>query len=179
MWLALLCMTAWAGPPPDLSDQAVRGQCEKAKTSEGARTATGADQTYVGRFAVAADGSVTGSEKRLLFANSAWKADKGEDGRAGADCVNEWVVQGQKTAVSGCPDCDFGISFQADIDYSKSTCPQQLVVDGNHYKGGYDVKVKADGTFELYFATSGKKLATGRYSDDQYSWISTHRCIWL
>lgn len=163
---------------PDLESQVKRGLCEEAPAKTSSKPPAGADQTYVGRFTIAADGTVTGHEKRLLFANEAWKASPGEDGKVGYDCVNVWTITGTKVDAK-CPGCAFGYAFEANIDYGRSTCPQRLVVDGNHYRTAYDVKTKPDGTFELFFQASGKPLATGRTNGTDYVWITDHRCVWL
>jgi hypothetical protein len=167
------------GPLPDLSREAIRGQCERPKVETTASDPAGADQTYVGTFTMTADGTVTGAEVRYLFANAAWKAARSEDGHSGYDCINHWDVKGVRIDPTGCPQCDFGIQFDADISYVKSTCPQRLVVDGNHFRSAYDVDLKPDGTLDVYFSNSGKKFARGAWRGDQYTWISDHRCVSL
>ena len=186
-----LCVAgpAWADIPPpepaetpaalpDYEASAIRGRCETAPVKTTEKPPAGADQTYVGLFTVAPDGAVTGTETRLLFANEAWKKSPGEDGKVGHDCVNVWTVTGTKVDAT-CAGCSFGITFEANIDYGRSTCPQRLVVDGNHYRAAYDVKVAPDGSFELTFQQSGKPLGTGRFVGDTYAWTSDHRCVWL
>lgn len=174
--LVLLALSAFANPP-DLSSDAVRGRCDVPRS--GATPAVGADQTYAGSFTVAEDGSVRGTERRILFANSKWRTTTAPDGTTGHDCVVVWNIVGQRTGTTGCRDCTFGFTFQADIDYSASTCPMRIQADGNHFRGAYDVKENADGSIGVFFATSGNALGTGRKNEDGYGWISDHRCIWL
>jgi len=164
---------------PDVLEGARHGLCEKPPVQTSDETVSGADQYYWGEWTIAEDGTVTGFEERLLFANEAWKASRGEDGKAGEDCKNRWNIQGTVVEPEGCKSCNLAVHYQADIDYEASTCPQRLVVDGNHYRGGYDLKKNADGTLEVYFSTSGKELGTGYHRGTTLNYVSKHRCVWL
>jgi len=182
--LAFVALSAaWAGPPtgnlPDIAAEAVRGRCERPPIETTAKTSPGADQTYVGQFTVAPDGTVTGYERRLLFANADWKASTSEDGHHGQDCINQWTVVGEVAEPSACSTCGLAIHFQADIDYEASTCPQRLVVDGNHFRSAYDIKKNSDGTIEVFFSNSGNKVGRGYWRGSSFNYITNHRCVWL
>jgi len=167
---AVLASVAYA--MPDVMSEIQRGKCD---TGPGA---AGADEHYVGRFVVDGDG-VKGQEKRLLFANTKWKAVKGRDGKAGEDCEVFWNVVGGKVPASGCVQCDFGVKFQADVDFDKSTCPMDLMLKSRHWQGAYDLDVKDDGTMDVYFAGSGKALGTGYHDGNNYAYRTAHRCVWF
>lgn len=164
---------------PDVAAKAVRGKCERPSVKTEATTGPGADQSYTGTFTVGADGKVTGTERRLLFANQAWTDASSEDGHHGGDCVNVWNVEGEVIAPTGCKSCDLAIQFDADLDFAASTCPQRLEVDGSHFRSAYDVKKKPDGSVEVYFSNSGKKLGDGYWSGQSFNYLSPHRCVWL
>lgn len=172
LWLLLLAPLSLAGDLPDLQSEAQRGRCDH-------KPVAGADSTYVGELSWTEEGQVTGYERRLLFANSRWRANRGEDGKYGRDCTIHWTVQGRKVPTTSCAQCEFGISFQADIDYDASSCPMQLQLEGNHFKGAYDIDLREDGTLEVFFANSGKKLGRGAHEGQTLRWISDHRCMWL
>jgi len=161
-----------ADPLPNVASQAKKGQCNKIP-------ATGADQTFIGEFAIAEDGTVTGYERRLLFANERWKREKGRDGKVGKDCISHWKVTGKKVAASGCKQCEFGVQFEAHIDYDISTCPMRLLADGNHRPGSYDIERKPNGTHNIYFSRTGNPLGTGYHAGERFNYISSHRCVWF
>jgi hypothetical protein len=164
---------------PDVRSQANHGLCEQPPVRTSDRTVAGADQYYWGELTIAEDGTVTGFEERLLFANDAWKGLRGEDGKLGEDCKSRWNIQGTVADPEGCRDCNLAIHYQADIDYEASTCPQRIVVDSNHFRAGYDFKKKADGTLEVFFSTSGNEFGTGNHRGATLNYISKHRCVWL
>lgn len=167
---AIVASVAYA--MPDVMSEIQRGKCDAGPGG------AGADEHYIGRFTIE-DDAVKGSEKRLLFANAKWKAVTGRDNRAGEDCEVFWDVAGGKVPVSGCTHCDFGVKFQADVDFDKSTCPMDLMLKSRHWQGQYDVDVKDDGTLQLHFATSGKKLGEGYYEGNTYTYRTPHRCVWF
>ncbi|MCB9676897.1 MAG: hypothetical protein H6737_17410 [Alphaproteobacteria bacterium] len=172
----LLTFTALAADPlPDLAANSSRVSCEAPATAKIAKLMPGAEQFYSGAFRV--DGArVEGVERRYTWANSTWKAQGGL--KHGDDCVDVWKVAGQKTAPHKCEDCAFGLVLQGDIDTTATTCERRLTADGNHFKTAYDVKVAADGTFEIFF-TSGKPLAKGKQIDGAYAWMSDQGCVWF
>ncbi len=169
-----------AAPPAlrNVEAEAVRGKCESPQLEKMRnKKPPGADQHYAGVFTVNADGTVTGVEKRLLFANAIWKARPAE--QKGTDCEVIWTIQGTKTQPSACTDCSFAIQFQADVDYDASSCPKRITIDGNHFRQSYDIKVAADGGIEVFFSNSGNPLGRGYSSGNQYNWLSPHQCAWF
>jgi hypothetical protein len=176
MILALFALAS-ADPLPDLEATARRGACE---TAAGGRTAVGADQTYAGQFTRNADGTITGYERRLLFANSTWRQTVAPDGTSGRDCRVHWTVTGTSHPPSArCPSCAFGVTFEANVDFGASTCPVRISSDAAHFRAAYDVEQTADGAVTVRFADSGRVLGTGRTADGELRWISEPRCVWL
>jgi len=170
---------AVATPLPDIEAEAIKGKCERPQVSKRVRRATpGADQHYAGGFTIAADGSVTGFEKRILFANGEWM-DQKEAWAQGDDCVVFWNVTGTKAPVTNCESCDFGLHFEANVDYDKSTCKKRITIDGNHFRGAYDIDTKDDGTIEVFFSNSGNRLARGYHRGDAFNWLTDHQCQWF
>jgi hypothetical protein len=157
---------------PDLSAKVKQGQCNRFPTA-------GADQTYMGEWKIDADGNVTGIEKRVLFANQKWKKTRGRDGSVGKDCEVIWNITGKKIAPTVCEECTYGISYEANVDYDKSTCAQRITVDGNHRRGAYDVKENADGTVQVHFGKTGNLYAQGHHVPGAFNYVSAHRCVWF
>ena len=74
---------------------------------------------------------------------------------------------------------DFGLKFQASVDYSKSTCPQRLYNEGAYRGGQYDVSLRSDGTTAMYFSRTGKQFATGHHVEGSLNYRTPHACVWF
>ena len=183
MWTLLIALTALAETPaaeplPPIESEMTQGKCERPVVKKVRNAIPGADEYYTGGFSVAADGSVTGFEKRILFANSEWRRQK-ESWAHGEDCVVIWAVTGRRAPVTACTGCDFAVHFEANVDYKKSTCKMRITVDGNHIRGAYDIDKKDDGTIEVFFSNSGKRFARGYWRGESFNWLTEHRCEWF
>jgi hypothetical protein len=175
--MILFFLPAFADPLPDLAPTLSRVSCESPATAKISKAMPGAEQFYTGAFRIEEGGSIVGIERRYTYANSSWKAKTGL--KQGHDCVDVWNVVGTKTEAAGrCEGCAFGITIQADVDVKKTTCERRLTADGNHFRTAYDVKVAADGSFELFFP-SGKPLGKGKRDGEIYSWRTDQACIWF
>jgi hypothetical protein len=157
---------------PNLEASLTRGKCTRFPTA-------GADQHYVGHWAVGEDGVITGTEKRVLFANPKWRQTRGPDRKMGADCVVVWDITGHKAAPITCTGCTFSVQFEARVNYDKSTCPKRLVNEGAYRTGQYDVSLKSDGTTAVYFSRTGKPFATGKHNTTSFNYMTAHGCVWF
>lgn len=166
--MMFLFATAFADPLPDMASTVTRAECESPRSSHGGRH-PGAEQFYTGAFRVKDDGSFEGVERRYTYANSTWKKKGGDLG--GDDCVDVWTVTGTKKGAT--------LDITADIDPNLTTCTaQRLTANGNHFRTTYSIREKADGSIELFFK-SGKSFATGKRTDQTYSWKSGQTCVWF
>ena len=171
-WMVLSIVTATAGELPNLEQGLDKGKCTKFPTP-------GADQYFVGTWTLEEDGVVSGTETRILFANPKWKSRRGPDGKVGRDCVVVWNITGHRSDPVTCTGCDFGLKFQASVDYTKSTCPQRLYNEGAYRGGHYDVSLRSDGTTAMYFSRTGKQFATGHHVKGSLNYKTPHACVWF
>lgn len=177
--LLLLASTALAS---DAAEGLQRGKCEKAPTGA---VVAGADSYFVGKLAVT-DAGATGTETWVLFANEKWKSGEG------ADCEIEWKLEATRSdAIGSCVDCDYALAITATPQRASESCPDALV-DGEksaatgQVVGGeskpwsetYAVKVEGEQAW-LYYAKSGRKVATGAFKDGELSYVTNHQCKWF
>ena len=114
----------------------------------------GAASYFVGELNIT-DGSVRGEEEWILFANKKWAATNG------GDCTVRWSLSGSKTGTSACGRCDFGVSLTNQIDITGSNCPKDLTKGETGQQIGYDIDLKDDGTVDIFFSRSGKRVGEG------------------
>ena len=162
---------------PDLATNTRRLSCIAPKTSSTGAPHPGAESFFSGAFAIDAAGAVTGEERRYMYANATWEAQPGL--RQGADCKDVWNLTGRKVRPEKCTDCAFGIQVDAVVDSQRSTCERRVSSDDNRFTANYDVAVKADGSFTVFFARSGKVLGVGKQDGEVFSWISEQTCMWF
>lgn len=153
------------------------GRCEKELP--------GADGWFVGDFHFAEDGSVTGSERWLLYPNKRW-ADQGVKA-----CEVQWTIKGRLSGPGTCASCALHFSFHATADKAGSECPKELLYgrdgsyagyngkvggEANDFDQQYDVDVAADGTAVVKFAKSGREVGRGIFKDGRLGYLSPHQC---
>jgi len=172
LWMVWAVLSSQAGDLPALDQNLQKGKCTKFPTP-------GADQYFVGNWTLGEDGVVSGTESRILYANPKWKSRRGPDGKVGRDCVVVWNITGHRSKPVTCTGCDFGLKFQASVDYSKSTCAQRLYNEGAYRGGHYDVSLRSDGTTAMYFSRTGKQFATGHHVEGSLNYRTPHACVWF
>ena len=166
-----------ASEMPDVETGMVKGMCANGPGAEGA------DSHFTGRFEVK-DGTVSGTEAWVLFANPKWQA------RGGKDCRLIWDVKGKVVEPRNCSGCDLGIEFHA-VPRLDSDCPEELVQgrelptgqrvggEGVAFDQVYSIQRMANGKARVYFGKSGKLLGEGYHVGDSVSWLSAHSCKWF
>lgn len=162
---------------PDLATSTRRLSCIAPKSSSTGNAHPGAESFFTGAFALDTNGSITGEERRYMYANAAWQAQPRL--RQGADCRDVWSLKGRKVPVGKCTDCAFGIEVNAVIDSERSTCERRVSSEENRFTANYDIEVAADGSFIVHFAASGKVLGKGKKDGEVFSWASEQTCMWF
>jgi hypothetical protein len=172
MWILLT--TAW-GHPIDAALAALkRVDCENAPVGARPRH-PGAERVYAGHFAKQADGRWTGQERRVLHANSSWKALTGL--RHGEDCVDVWTTTAEQVPAEECPTCTYGLRVTGVLDPAATTCKRRLTPENNRFTTTYNVTVEGEGVTLAF--PSGKVLGTGRLDEGALTWISKQTCLWF
>jgi len=133
----------------------------------------GAASYFVGELKIASDGSVSGEEKWLLYANKKWKEKDGKD------CQVRWGLSGSKSGKGACGMCDFGVSLTNAMDKTSSTCPEDLAKNETGQQIGYDIRLHDDGRADIYFSRSGKKVGEGYHKNGTIRYVTSHSCRWF
>ncbi len=132
----------------------------------------GAASYFVGEI-VLSEGRASGEEEWVLFANKKWA------GHNGKDCTVRWSLSGSKTSTQACGRCDFGLSLTNQLDATGSDCPEDLTKGETGQQIGYDVDLKDDGTVDVYFSKSGKRVAEGYHKDGTIRYVTDMSCRWF
>ena len=132
----------------------------------------GAASYFVGELNIT-DDIVRGEEEWILFANKKWAATNG------GDCTVRWSLSGSKTGVSACGRCDFGVSLTNQLDVTGSNCPEDLTKGETGQQIGYDIDLKDDGTADVYFSRSGKRVGEGYHNNDTIRYVTDMSCRWF
>ena len=132
----------------------------------------GAASYFVGELKIT-DGMVRGEEEWILFANKKWAATNG------GDCTVRWSLSGSKTGVSACGRCDFGVSLTNQLDITGSNCPEDLTKGETGQQIGYDIDLKDDGTVDVYFSRSGKRVGEGYHNNGTIRYVTDMSCRWF
>lgn len=133
----------------------------------------GAVSYFAGELKIASDGSVSGEEKWLLYANQKWKEKEGKD------CQVRWSLSGSKGGKGACGMCDFGVSLTNSMDKTASTCPEDLAKNETGQHIGYDINLHDDGRVDVYFSRSGKKVGEGYHKDGTIRYVTDSSCRWF
>lgn len=137
----------------------------------------GAAATFVGRYLERAGGDMrgwTGTEQWVLFANAAWR------GVGGSDCVVTWTVNAVVAEAGACATCDYGMSVEASVDISATTCPAELYAGDETFSTTYGVDTRDDGTASVYYARSGNLLADrGAWNARGLGYRTDRACKWF
>ncbi len=133
---------------------------------------SGAASYFVGEYRPSG-GPTQGKETWALYANPAWEA------AGGADCIVVWSVTASSTGTGSCGSCDFGISVQAQLDKTASTCAEDLYEGDETFEVDYAVDEREDGTAEWYFASSGTRIGSGLVETGGVSFITDPSCTWF
>ena len=132
----------------------------------------GAASYFVGELKIS-DTSVSGEEEWILFANKKWAATNG------GDCTVRWSLSGSKTGTSACGRCDFGVSLTNQLDMTGSNCPEDLTKGDTGQQIGYDIDLKDDGTVDVFFSRSGKRVGEGYHSNGTIRYVTDMSCRWF
>lgn len=132
----------------------------------------GAASYFVGELKIT-DDMVRGEEEWILFANKKWAAHNG------GDCTVRWSLSGSKTGVSACGRCDFGVSLTNQLDVTGSNCPKDLTKGETGQQIGYDIDLKDDGSVDVYFSRSGKRVGEGYHNNGTIRYVTDMSCRWF
>ena len=153
-------------PLPDLKKSLSREGCDNGPGVMGAAS------YFVGELKLT-DTGVTGEEEWVLFANKKWAATNG------GDCTVRWALSGSKTTTSACGRCDFGVSLTNRLDVTGSNCPEDLTKGETGQQIGYDIDLKDDGTVDVFFSRSGKRVGEGYHNGDTIRYVTDMSCRWF
>lgn len=152
---------------PDLKKGLSREGCDNGPGVMGAAS------YFVGEITITDDGDARGEEEWVLFANKKWA------GHNGADCSVRWTLSGSKTTTRSCGRCDLGVSLTNQLDVTGSNCPEDLTKGETGQSIGYDINLKDDGTVEVFFAKSGKRVGEGYHKDGTIRYVTDMSCRWF
>ncbi len=152
---------------PDLKKGLSREGCDNGPGVMGAAS------YFVGEITITDDGDARGEEEWVLFANKKWA------GHNGSDCSVRWTLSGNKTTTRSCGRCDLGVSLTNQLDVTGSNCPEDLTKGETGQSIGYDINLKDDGTVEVFFAKSGKRVGEGYHKDGTIRYVTDMSCRWF
>jgi hypothetical protein len=152
---------------PDLKKGLSREGCDNGPGVMGAAS------YFVGEITITDDGDARGEEEWVLFANKKWA------GHNGADCSVRSTLSGSKTTTRSCGRCDLGVSLTNQLDVTGSNCPEDLTKGETGQSIGYDINLKDDGTVEVFFAKSGKRVGEGYHKDGTIRYVTDMSCRWF
>ena len=132
----------------------------------------GAASYFVGEITIS-DTGARGEEEWVLFANKKWA------GHNGGDCTVRWSLSGSKIGTQACGRCDFGVSLTNQLDVTGSNCPKDLTKGETNQQIGYDIDLKDDGTVDVYFSKSGKRVGEGYHKDGTIRYVTDMSCRWF
>lgn len=159
---------AQAGDMPDLLKGIATTGCDNGPG------VYGAVDYFHDQLEVASDGSVTGTETWILYANNKllkkWKAEG-----VASPCKVTWNLKGKKVAGTR---GDLGLSLVNSL--VDTTCPKETV---NKYKDTnqkihYEVSRSSDGTARFTFK-SGKFVGDGYHKDGKFQFLTNKSCRWF
>ena len=151
---------------PDLKSGLDRTGCDNGPGVMGAAS------YFVGEIVIQ-DESVKGEEEWVLFANKKWASTNGKD------CTVRWSLSGSKTSTQACGRCDFGVSLTNNMDVTGSNCPEDLAKGETNQSIGYDIDLKDDGTVDVFFSRSGKRVGEGYHKDGTIRYVTDMSCRWF
>ena len=158
--------TAKGSPLPDLKQGLDRKGCDNGPGQAGAAS------YFVGELIIK-DNQVYGNEEWVLFANEKWQK------LGGKDCNVNWSLHGSTVAKQACGRCDTGVSLTNTMDITGSTCPEDMAKGETGQQIGYDIDLKDDGTVDIFFAKSGKKVGEGYHKDGTIRYVTDMSCRWF
>lgn len=132
----------------------------------------GAVSFFVGEYE-RGDGSWSGAERWLLFANDAWKA-AGED-----DCVVRWTTTASEAAPTTCATCDLALAVGATIDESATTCPDGLWDSPTERNWTATYEIRIEGDQSTWYYDSGTSLGEGAAVDGAVNFVTEKDCVWF
>ncbi len=185
-FLCLLACNSNAGPqipettPPPLPSPAPKVMEELPNLKSGRNRSgcdngpgvMGAASYFVGEI-VLQEGSARGTEEWVLFANKKWAETNGKD------CSVKWTLTGSKTSTQACGRCDFGVSLTNTMDITGSDCPKDMAKGETNQQIGYDIDLKDDGTVDVFFSRSGKRVGEGYHKDGTIRYVTDMSCRWF
>ena len=134
----------------------------------------GAVDYFHNKLEIANDGSVTGTETWILYANKKLSKKWSDEGIS-TPCKVTWTLKGKKVAPSR---GDLGLHLVNTL--VDTTCPKETV---NKYKDTnqtikYNVQRSSDGTARFTFP-SGKFVGDGHHKDGKLQFITNKSCRWF
>lgn len=164
-----------ATPQPVTSSEATLPDLKKGLSRKGCDNGPGvmgAASYFVGEIVLSED-QARGSEEWILFANQKWASTNGKD------CTVRWTLSGSKTATQACGRCDFGVSLTNTMDVTGSNCPEDMAKGETGQQIGYDIDLKTDGTVDVFFSKSGKRVGEGYHKDGTIRYVTDMSCRWF
>jgi hypothetical protein len=152
---------------PDMSQGLSREGCDNGPGGPGAAS------YFYDELRISEDGTVTGTERWMFFANQKWKATEGKD------CEVRWMLSGSAGKAKSCGSCDLGLQLVNNMDKVGSNCPENVAKGNTGEQIGYDIQRRPDGTATAYFSGSGKKFAEGYHKDGKLVLLSDMSCRWF
>ena len=123
---------------------------------------------FVGDFTIADDGTVSGQEKWLLYANPRWL----EVG--GGDCQVVWNAVGEVGDPANVGDLNIDLSYS--LHNGSTDCPRDLYAGSENMRQDYDISTRACAS-TWFFSQSGTELGSGGYSGSRITYVSGLDCL--
>ena len=132
----------------------------------------GATSYFTGTYLLDSEGWF-GREKWILHPTPAWTATNGET------CYITWETTATQADPAGCPNCDFALSVQANINRQQTDCPEGLWEDSEEiWSVSYDILIEGNSAV-FYFQESGDFLGEGYSNDNAINFLSDASCTWF
>ncbi len=130
----------------------------------------GAKTYFVGTYADNGDGTWSGYEQWVLFANERWQ-EVGED-----DCTVTWrAVATEREDAGACSVCNLGLDVALTIDRSNTDCPDGLVEGEENQTTSYGV-FRSGSEAVWFFAGSGTEFGAGDASSSVIEFVTEPDC---
>jgi len=133
----------------------------------------GGTSYFVGSYTISGS-DVSGEERWVILSNDTWEAM--DDG---GDCEVVWSMIGSTQDPTNCSACDFGVSVAANIDLSRTTCPEGLYTDDRQFQVSYSILRSESGDSTWFFNTSGEQFGVGSWSDTSMDFVTEGDCVFF
>jgi hypothetical protein len=131
----------------------------------------GAASMFYGEYHDQGDGTWSGEERFLIWANATWRA------AGGADCEVRWTATAVETTAPSCTGCDLGLSTTLILDEGATTCDLDIV-GGADGTASYGVARHSGGDATWYFATTKERFGDGQHIDGAANFLTDPSCRW-